>query len=118
MDWGGPTFVVLIVAISMIGWIVNNWIRAKHGYPLEDELFGKSEKLPTGDSRESEALREQNRQLREIVERMEDRMVVLERIVTDKGYTVAEEIEALRDRPERKTRDSGVPLDIGRKENV
>ena len=52
------------------------------------------------------------------VQALEDRVRVLERIVTDKGYTVAEEIEALRDRPERKTRDSGVPLDIGRKENV
>lgn len=32
-------------------------------------------------------------------ERLEQRMRVLERIVTDKGIVVADEIEALRDRP-------------------
>ena len=115
MDWGGPTFVVLLVVISTVGWLVNNWIRARHGYPLEDELFGKSERA---DTEEAKKLREQNQQLRDIVERMEDRMIVLERIVTDKGYTVAEEIEALRDRPRSLDNDTGVRLDLGRKEQV
>ena len=37
MNLGGPNFVIAIVALLTVGWLVNNWIRAKHGYPLEDE---------------------------------------------------------------------------------
>ena len=113
MDWGSPEFVIAIIALSYGAWMINNWVRAKHGYPLEDEFGGKSERIEKTDSRETEKLREQNQQLRDLMERMEDRMIVLERIVTDKGYTVAEEIEALRDKPDRKDRDSGVQMDFG-----
>ena len=42
MDWGGPSFVIALVAVSYGAWIVNNWIRARHGYELEDEWGGKS----------------------------------------------------------------------------
>ena len=42
-------------------------------------------------------------------------MVVLEKIVTDRGYTLADEIEALRDVPAPQS-DSGVPLNLGKKE--
>ncbi len=119
MDWGGPEFVLAIIALSTLGWIINNWIRAKHGYPLEDELFGKTERTDvTRNDEETRKLREQNQQLRDLMERMEDRMIVLERIVTDKGYTVAEEIEALRDKPARSTRDNGTPLSFEKKEKA
>ncbi|WAT18983.1 hypothetical protein OZN62_05290 [Aurantiacibacter sp. MUD11] len=118
MSWGGPEFVIAIIALSMAGWVVNTWIRARHGYPLEDEWFGMTEKSEKVDTAETERLRDQNQQLRNIVERMEDRMVVLERIVTDKGYTVAEEIEALRDKPARRADDAGVPLNIKDREQV
>ena len=43
-------------------------------------------------------------------------MVVLEKIVTDRGYSLREEIEALRSN--RSENDSGVPLDIERKEKA
>jgi hypothetical protein len=36
MNWGGPEFVLAIIALSTGGWLLNNWIRAKHGYSLED----------------------------------------------------------------------------------
>ena len=45
---------------------------------------------------------------------LEDRVRVLERIVTDKGYGLREEIEALRAQSD----DSGVPLSISSKERV
>ncbi|WP_297534132.1 hypothetical protein [Nitrobacter sp.] len=48
---------------------------------------------------------------------LEDRVRVLERIVTDKGYDVATQIEALRDQ-RRVDHGSGVPLETGRRENV
>ena len=37
MSWGGPAFVVAMIAIMYGGWILNNWIRARHGYPLHDK---------------------------------------------------------------------------------
>lgn len=52
------------------------------------------------------------------VQGLEDRVQVLERIVTDRGYDVATQIEALRDVRKVETDDSGTPLNLGRKENV
>ena len=46
------------------------------------------------------------------VQQLEDRVRVLERIVTDKGYDVATQIEALRDQREVEERGSGMPFDI------
>ena len=52
------------------------------------------------------------------VQRLEDRVQVLERIVTDKGYDVATQIEALRDTRQIEDHGSGVPLTMDRKETV
>ena len=97
MDWGSPEFVIAIVAVAMGGWIINNWIRAKHGYPLENEWGGLTEKSDNGEKKLLEA---QNRELRDELEHVQDRMAVLERIVTDRGYSLSEEIDALRDKKE------------------
>lgn len=51
------------------------------------------------------------------VQALEDRVRVLERIVTDKGYDVATQIEALRDQ-RAVDEASGVPLNLSQKENV
>ena len=112
MDWGSPEFVIAIIAISTIGWIINNWIRAKHGYELEDEWGGKTSPKDTG---ETTRLKAENAQLHDKVDSMQDRMVNLERIVTDKGYTLSDEIEALRHTDTRRT-DAGTPLDLPNKE--
>ncbi|MWV27502.1 hypothetical protein [Aurantiacibacter rhizosphaerae] len=48
---------------------------------------------------------------------LEDRVRVLERIVTDKGYDIATQIEALRDQ-RSVDEGSGVPLNIEKKETV
>lgn len=96
MDWGGPTFVLAIIALSTGGWLINNWIRARHGYPLEDEWGGKTDRHESGEARQ---LREENRALNAQLDKMQDRMVALEKIVTDKGYLLSEEIERLRDSP-------------------
>ena len=114
MDFGGPTFVIAIIALSYGAWMINNWIRAKHGYDLEDEWGGKTKK---GDSEETKRLKAENRDLNDKLDAMQDRMIVLEKIVTDRGYSLSEEIEALRDVPTREAMtDSGVPLDFGTKE--
>ena len=38
MDFGGPMFVLAIIAMSTVGWIVTTAIRARHGYPVTDEF--------------------------------------------------------------------------------
>lgn len=50
------------------------------------------------------------------VQKLEDRVRVLERIVTDKGYDVATQIEALRDTRTVETEDSGTPLRFEKRE--
>ncbi len=52
------------------------------------------------------------------VQRLEDRVQVLERIVTDRGYDVATQIEALRDTKDVEDAGAGIPLNIGNKEQV
>jgi hypothetical protein len=114
MDFGGPFFVVMIVALSMIGWLANNWIRAKHGYALEDEWGGKTVR---SDSAEAQRLMNENRALHDKLDAMQQRMIVLEKIVTDRGYSLSEEIEALRD--ERLLNEgASVPLGLTSKEPV
>jgi len=116
MDGDMMVFVVLIVGISTVGWIINNWIRAKHGYELEDEWGGKTaRKINPENSAETQRLKAENRELNDKLDTMQDRMVVLEKIVTDRGYSLSEEIEALRD-PAQRGADSGTPLNLGKKE--
>lgn len=51
------------------------------------------------------------------IQRLEDRVQVLERIVTDRGYDIATQIEALRD-TRRVDEQAGAPLGLGKKERV
>ncbi|MEL6876765.1 MAG: hypothetical protein AAGL68_01535 [Pseudomonadota bacterium] len=119
MDWGGPGFVITIIAISTLGWLINNWIRAKHGYELEDEWGGKSKRKDNAEnSAETKRLKAENSELNEKIDMMQDRMIVLEKIVTDRGYSLSDEIEALRDKPGRTASDSGVPLNINSQEKA
>ena len=62
-----PSFIVAIVMVCTGGWLINNWIRARHGYALEDEWGGKTSK---GDSAETKALRAENAELRQQVQLM------------------------------------------------
>ena len=115
MDWGSPEFVIAIVAISTVGWIFNNWIRAKHGYDLEDEWGGKTTPKNTSENKE---LRAENAELLQLLKDQNKRMETLERIVTDRGYRLNEEIEALRELPDNKPADSGTPLNLSKKEKA
>jgi hypothetical protein len=88
MDW--PILVpVAAVTVGPLAWVLNNWVRAKHGYPLEGHkgtLVGRDEPR----------LREENQALRDNVQRLEARLQVLERIATDPAERTAREIESLR----------------------
>jgi hypothetical protein len=83
-------FLVLGSAISTFGWVANNWIRARHGYPIEEE----GDEAPS--RRRMDAVCAENKELKSQVARLEQRLGVLERIATDPAERTAREIENLR----------------------
>ena len=96
MSWGGPEFVIAIIAISTFGWLASSWIRARHGYPIENEWSGMSQKNDPEAARRVESLEDENGRLRGQIGRLEERLAVLERIATDPAERTAREIENLR----------------------
>jgi hypothetical protein len=96
MNFAGPNLVVVIIVMCTAGWLINNWIRAKHGYPLEDEWGGKTAKDEPTAARKIELLTTENEGLNNKIGHLEERIAVLERIVTDKAGRLSDEIENLR----------------------
>lgn len=96
MNWGGPGFVLAIIAISTAGWLISTWIRAKHGYPVENEWKGMSHRGDPSAERKIELLSRENERLTGQIARLEERIAVLERIATDPAERTAREIDALR----------------------
>lgn len=92
MSFGGPTFVLAIIAMSFIAWVITTAIRARHGYPLEGEWGGTVSR----DDPATDALRAENKELRSTVDELEERLKVLERIATDPSRQLADDIERLR----------------------
>ena len=97
MNFGGPFFVIAIIAISTFGWIATTWIRARHGYPIENEWSGVAHKGEKPEAeRRIELLTNENDSLKGQLGRLEERLAVLERIATDPAERTAREIEQLR----------------------
>ena len=96
MSWGGPTFVLAIIAISTFGWIATSWIRARHGYPVEGEWGGTVTKSDPDADRKIALLSSENERLAGQVSRLEERIAVLERIATDAPTRLSAEIERLK----------------------
>ena len=96
MNFGGQNFILAIIAMSTFGWIVTSWIRAKHGYPLEGEWGGKITKSDPQADRKIELLSSENERLTGQIDRLQERLAVLERIATDKPARLADEIDSLR----------------------
>jgi hypothetical protein len=71
MSFGGPAFVLAIIAMCYIGWIITTAIRARHGYPLEGEWGGNVEKRDPGLQRQNEILERENEMLRSKMGRLE-----------------------------------------------
>jgi hypothetical protein len=88
-----------IGVISTFGWIHTTKLKIKHGYPLEG-MWGQSLK-PSTDGQTAERVKlltQENAELRAELGAMKDRLANVERIVTDSGYHLGSEIEALRER--------------------
>ena len=80
--------VICIVAISAVSRVLRAKYNAEHGIITDRKGRVVQSLLQT---------QPQNKELQREVETLRERIKVLERIVTDKGYDVATQIEALRD---------------------
>ncbi len=97
---GFHSWMFLIVLFVAAG-LIRTWIRARHGDTRTNRQRRRDERagimapamMPT---REAELLAEENEQLKSQIVRMEERVRVLERIVTDPAKRVSDEIDALR----------------------
>jgi hypothetical protein len=72
-------------------------IKIKHGYPLEG-MWGQAvyPKTTSEDGERIKLLSQENAQLRAELGSIKDRLGNVERIVTDSGYSLTHQIEALR----------------------
>jgi hypothetical protein len=88
--------IAAITAIGIVGWLLNNWLRIKHGYPL-DGAWGQA-LHPVKDRESAERIKlltNENAQLRAELGSVKDRLETIERIVTDQPSKLAREIDAL-----------------------
>ncbi|HEV7311457.1 hypothetical protein ACIPPQ_10710 [Sphingopyxis sp. LARHCG72] len=90
MNFGGTTFVLAIIALSIGGWMFTTWIRAKHGYPVENEWGGTVHRTDPDADRKIALLTDDNAKLAGQVSRLEERISVLERIATENNGQAAE----------------------------
>ena len=84
---------------AMLGWVATTWMRIRNGYPLDGQ-WGQA-LYPKRDDETIERVKlltQENGQLRAELGSMKDRLQNVERIVTDSGHMVAQEIEQLRTR--------------------
>jgi hypothetical protein len=96
MDFGGPEFVLAIIAMSTLGWIVTTAIRARHGYPVTDDWGRNVDRHDPDAESKARLLTVENAQLRAEFGAVKERLATIERIVTDRGMQTADQIEALR----------------------
>jgi hypothetical protein len=87
----------IIVAIAVGGSLLNNWLKIRNGYPLQN-AWG----MPIHPKRDGETaerirlLTTENAQLRAELGAIKDRLQTVERIVTDQPSQLAREIEGLK----------------------
>lgn len=90
--------IAVVTAIAVGGWVVTTWMRIKNGYPLENS-WGRAV-YPKTDREAAERIKlltQENAELRAELGSIKDRLVNVERIVTDDSHRLTHEIEALRD---------------------
>lgn len=89
---------IALGAGGILASIHNTRLKVKHGYPLEG-MWGQS--LKPGMTSEAQQrvtlLTQENAELRAELGSLKDRLGNVERIVTDSGFRLGHEIDALRD---------------------
>ncbi len=103
MDAG--TLGVMIPIVALMIPIIAIW--TKHQQKIAEMQLGAT----------AEQTAEKAAQYASQIQRLEDRVQVLERIVTDRGYDIATQIEALRD-TRRVDEGAGLPLGLEKKERA
>ncbi len=85
-------------AAGIFGWIHTTRLRIQHGYPL-DGAWGQALKPSTDNEAKQRValLTQENAELRAELGSVKDRLINIERIVTDRGYGLGSEIESLRE---------------------
>lgn len=92
-------FVVVLGILAVGGWIYTTRLKIKNGYPLEG-MWGQSV-YPKSDQEAVERVKlltQENAELRAEIGSIKDRLVNVERIVTDDSHRLTQEIEALQDK--------------------
>ncbi|TFI59319.1 hypothetical protein E2493_05630 [Sphingomonas parva] len=87
----------ILGVLAIGGWILTTWLRIRHGYPL-DGAWGQAV-YPRSSEETTERVKllsSENAQLRAELGAIKDRLATVERIVTDDGHRLTQEIEALR----------------------
>ena len=89
--------IAILGVLAIGGWILTTWLRIKHGYPL-DGAWGQAVYPRTGDEalERIKLISAENAQLRAELGSIKDRLATVERIVTDDGHRLTQEIDALR----------------------
>lgn len=100
-----PVIGIGVVSMSA-GWVITTWLRIKNGYPL-DGAWGQAVYPKRDDEAQRQAalLAKENAELRAELGALRDRLVTVERIVTEPGYHLGAEIDALRSRAMETSRD-------------
>jgi hypothetical protein len=91
-----PFFAVLALMLP-ICWVIVTRMKIKNGYPLEN-AWGRSVYPKSNDEQVERVklLSQENAQLRAELGSIKDRLIVVERIVTDEAHNLTREIEGLR----------------------
>ncbi|MEY4055209.1 MAG: hypothetical protein RL519_544 [Pseudomonadota bacterium] len=93
--------VAIVTTIGVAGWLIDTRMRIKNGYPLNGSWGQKLYPQSSSEDRERiKLLSQENAQLRAELGSIKDRLANVERIVTDSGYGLTSQIEALRQLPD------------------
>lgn len=88
-------FILAIIVISVGAWLLNNLIRARHGFSVSDDWGRTVRKEDPAHERRIAALAQENDELRGELDRIRERLVTVERIVTDPSHALELEIGRL-----------------------
>jgi hypothetical protein len=87
---------LIVGGLAVLGWILNTWLRVKHGYPLETSWGTPLHRSgPTASDRQLAAMAEELRHLRTELGELKTRTAVLERLATDPMARLDREIAGL-----------------------
>ncbi|NQX94448.1 MAG: hypothetical protein HRT64_05945 [Erythrobacter sp.] len=97
-----------IAGMGIMGWVHTTRLRIQHGYPL-DGAWGQALRPSTDNEAKQRValLTQENAELRAELGAVKDRLANVERIVTDGGYHLGAEIDALRTKSLEHSQDEG-----------